>query len=99
MSFLVLLFRLLSLTPIVVAGVESLHAEASGATKKQLAMDTLDVASAIAGAALPGSQAAVSAMTSAVGGMIDNTVSIFNAAGIFGHKATGTAAAPAPVKV
>lgn len=87
MGFLAVLFRLLSLTPVVVAGIESLHSEASGATKKQLAMDALNVAGAVAGAALPGSQQAVTAMTGAVGGVIDNVVSIFNAAGTFGHGA------------
>lgn len=86
MNWITLLLRALQLVPVVVAGIEHIHGEASGATKKQMAMDALALASGSAGILDPGDQAAIDAATQLTSNVIDNTVAVFNAAGIFGPR-------------
>jgi hypothetical protein len=73
-------FNLLSLIPYIVQGIQVLHAEAPGTTKKQLALDALGLATAGAAAVLPAEQAAqANAVSSAVGSVIDSLVAFNHA--------------------
>lgn len=90
------LARILQLIPFVVAGVETMHKDAKGATKKQMAMDALGIASAAAEAGLPSQTPAIQAATQLTSSVIDGVVSFNNAAGIFPPK---TAVPAVPVKV
>jgi poly-gamma-glutamate capsule biosynthesis protein CapA/YwtB (metallophosphatase superfamily) len=97
-KWLTLLFKIMQMAPIVVAGIEQLHGEKDGATKKQLAMDALGLASAVAMNVLPDDQKpAAAAATQLASNMIDGVVSTFNAAGVFQTKAAAPAGAAAPV--
>jgi|ERR1700732_2825396 hypothetical protein len=97
MNWITLLLRALQLVPVVVAGIEHIHGEASGATKKQMAMDALALASNSAGILDPGDQPAIDAATQLTSNVIDNTVAVFNAAGIFGPRGSAPAKlSPAP---
>lgn len=101
-----------SLTPYIVGGVEKIVGDnASGATKKQMAMDALGIATAGAEAVDPNdaqiTQAASNVTgliidatvndnkTAIIGQVIEHHVAAFNDAGTFTKKAP--AAAPAPV--
>lgn len=84
---------ILMMTPKIVAKVEETHAQASGAEKKQAAMDWLTFGAEVASACLPQSAPLVNAVASAGGAVIDATVAIANAVG--GLKATPPQAAPA----
>jgi hypothetical protein len=86
MNWMRLATTILGLAPYVVAGVEKLHAEASGATKRQLAQDALSLAVSTAAACAPGQQQAVQGIGDAVGQVIDATVALANASGDFTHK-------------
>lgn len=66
--------------PIIVAGIEHIHGEASGATKKQMAMDALGLASYTAQAVLPEHSAAAQAATALASQTIDGVVAVMNAA-------------------
>jgi hypothetical protein len=94
MNWITLLLRALQLVPVIVVGIEHIHAEASGATKKQMAMDALALASGSAGILDPGDQPAIDVATQLTSNVIDNTVAVFNAAGIFGPRGS----APATIK-
>lgn len=85
-SWLQYLLRGLSLAPVVVAGVEKLSGEAPGATKKQLAMDSLALASGVGQAIAPNSAPEIQAFSGLIGSTIDNLVGTFNAAGMFQHR-------------
>lgn len=92
--WLTLLFKALQLAPTIVAGIEKLHGEASGATKKQMAMDALKLASRIdesgtAGSIDPGNQSAIDAATSLTSNIIDGVVKVYNADGTFKSSTTG----------
>ena len=77
-------FQALQFLPFIVAGIEHIHAEAPGATKKQMAMDALGLASTVATGVLPEEhQAAVAAATQLASTTIDGVVKTFNAAGVF----------------
>jgi hypothetical protein len=78
------LFQALQFIPFVVAGIEHIHGEAPGATKKQMAIDALGLASTVASGVLPEEhQAAVAAATELASTTIDGVVKTFNAAGVF----------------
>lgn len=80
MNWLAYLLKSVSAVPYVVAGIQQIHAEASGATKKQLAMDSLGLATAVSQVILPPDQAAQSqAVSTAVSSIIDNLVTAFHA--------------------
>lgn len=97
LSWLSYVLRALQLAPVVVAGIEKIHGEAPGATKKQMAMDALGLAQGTATAVLPEDQAAIDAATGLTSNVIDGVVSVFNATGAF--KAAKLPAAPAPVPI
>ena len=67
---------LVQLIPAVVMGIQQIHADAAGATKKQIALESLGLATAAADAVLPPDQAA---MANAASGLIDNFVNLFHA--------------------
>lgn len=80
------------LVPKVVLGIEGLITEAkSGATKKQMALDALAVATATATDALPQYAPLTGAAAEAAGASIDMWVAVFNRMGKF---KTSPAAAP-----
>jgi hypothetical protein len=83
MNLLMYLMRGLQMLPMVVAGIEHIHAEAPGATKKQMAMDALGLAYGAASSLVPGEQAAIDAATEFAGNTIDGIVNLFNQTGIF----------------
>lgn len=93
LAWLQYVLRVLTLAPAIVAGIEHIHAEAPGATKKQMAMDALGLAYGTASAVLPQDQTAIDAATSLTSNVIDGVVSVFNATGIFKTLPP----APAPV--
>ena len=68
MGWFAYLSRSLSVLPYVVAGIQAIHKDANGATKKQLAMESLG----LAGSILPTQQANESqAIGDVVGSVID----------------------------
>jgi hypothetical protein len=79
--------------PYIVAGIQALHAEAPGATKKQLALDSLGLATQVAGAVDPGDAAMIQASSNLASAAIDQTVALFHQQNVPGF---GTNAAPAP---
>lgn len=93
------ILKALTLAPVVVAGIEQLHAEASGSTKKQLAQDSLTLASGIAAAVDSSDTATINAVSQSVGTMIDSVVSIMNATGVFAHKTSDQTANLTPQTV
>lgn len=95
MNWILYMVRALQLVPVIVAGIEHIHGEAPGATKKQMAMDALSLAYGGASALLPQDQPAIDAATQMASNVIDGTVAVFNQAGIF--KGSGAVAAPKPV--
>jgi len=89
-----ILFKSLNALPYIVAGIQQIHAEAPGASKKQLALDSLGLATAAAGAILPAEQGAqAQAVGTAVGNIIDNLVAAFHATNVpgFGNSSLGNA--------
>ena len=86
-------FNLLSALPYIISGIQQIHSDAAGATKKQLALEALGLATATAGAILPPEQAAQSqAIGGAIGNIIDNIVTAFHASNAPGF---GTNSKPA----
>ena len=84
MNWLGKLMALLPMIPYIVAGIEKIHGSAiSGASKKDLAMQALGLASNTAETVLPGDAPAVAAASDLVSGAIDGVVATFNAAGLF----------------
>ena len=84
--------------PKAVMGVEAISAgAATGATKKQLAMASLGLASSVATDVVPEQyQPAVQAATSLASVAIDNFVALMNSVGVFKHSDTTATATPAP---
>ncbi len=99
MNWLSRLMQSLSVLPVLVAGIEKIHGEAPGATKKQMAIDALNLASGVASIALPGETLAIQAATELAGNVIDGLVKTFNATGLFQHGSPTSAPAPAPAAV
>jgi hypothetical protein len=95
MNWITMLMRTMQLLPVLIAGIEHIHGEAPGATKKQMAMDALQLAYGGASALLPGQQPAIDAATQLTSDLIDGTVAVFNAAGIFGPHGSATIKPPA----
>jgi hypothetical protein len=99
MNWLKLLMRIFQLTPVIVAGIEQIHTDASGSSKKQMAMDALALATGVASGVVPEEQPGINAASKLAGDMIDGVVATFNATGVFQHDkqaATPTAARSAP---
>lgn len=77
-------FNALMMVPQIVLGVEGLVQEAkSGATKKQLAMDSLMVANATADSIAPQYAPASDLAAAAVSSSIDMWTKVFNQLGVF----------------
>jgi hypothetical protein len=88
------IFRFLPLVQYVVAGVEQVHSDAPGATKQQLAKEALGLAVSTGeelGSVIPGGAPVVDAAGSVANVLIDQTVALFNALGMFTHKAAPVA--------
>jgi hypothetical protein len=79
MNWAALMRGLFQAIPVIVAGVETLHKDKSGAEKKQIAMDALGVASGVAAAVEPQYSEAISAATQGASCAIDAVVAGFNA--------------------
>lgn len=86
------LSKLLTLAPLVVAGVEQLHSESSSTTKHQVAKDALTLATGVADAVDSRDSTTTDSVSSNVSAIIDSVVSILNAAKVFTHKATAAQA-------
>lgn len=86
-------FNFLPLIGYIVAGIEQIHADAPGETKKQIAQEALGLAVGTAENALPGDAPMVAAAGAATSALIDGSVSLFNALGLFTHKAAQAATA------
>ena len=67
---------LVQLVPAVVMGIQQIHADAAGAGKKQIALESLGLATAAADAVLAPEQKAIA---DSVSNLIDNFVSMFHA--------------------
>jgi hypothetical protein len=89
------LTRTLGSIPYLVSGIEQIHSEASGATKKQLALDSLGLAINVTGAIDPALDPALVAATSLISSTIDGVKAVYNAA----KNKPAAPAAPAPVAV
>lgn len=73
---------LLQFIPVIVTGIEHIHGDVkSGATKKQLALEALGLASGVAIGALPNNQPEVQQFTQVASDAIDATVAAFNKQG------------------
>lgn len=79
-AFLLYFAKIVPLIAPVTGAIEALVTEAkAGATKKQLAMDSLAVASAVAQTITPANGAAVTAASTLVSTAIDSIVALQNA--------------------
>jgi len=97
MNVLAKIFSLLPLVPGVCQAIEAIHGSAvDGASKKQLALQSLGLAGAVADSVDPAAKAEIDAVTGVVGSAIDSTVSLFNQFGWF-HTTPATPA-PTPTK-
>ena len=97
MNWFAYLSRSLAVLPYVVAGIQTIHKDANGATKKQLAMESLGLAVATAGAVLPTHQATESqAIGAVVGSVIDLIVQQAHATNTpgFGNNMANVAKSP-----
>lgn len=82
------LFSKLALIPYIVAGIQAIHSEAPGATKKQLAMDSLGLATQVASAVDEGDAATIQASSALASSVIDQTVALFHAQNVPGFGNT-----------
>jgi hypothetical protein len=97
MNFMAWLQIILKLTPYIVAGVETVHSDVTdGATKKKMAQDALQIATAGALSTDPNDAAITQTASQLTGMVIDSTVSDFNKTGVFKHASTASAK-PAPL--
>ena len=90
MNWFQYLSKSIAVLPYVVAGIQQIHVDAKGSDKKQLALESLGLATATAGAVLPTAQGAqAQAVSTAVGSIIDSLVTAFHATGApgFGQQA------------
>jgi hypothetical protein len=80
--------------PYIIAGIQQIHKDAAGADKKTIALEALGLAAATSQVVLPARQAQqASAVSTAVGNIIDNLVSAFHATNVPGF---GNSAQPDP---
>lgn len=82
MNWLSWALKIFSLAPFVIQEVERIHGELPGASKKQLAMDSLSAATNVALSLAPAEQQpAVQAASTLASSVIDGTVALLNATG------------------
>ena len=93
MNWLQLMSKILSAVPVAVAGVEAIHGEKDGVTKKQLALDSLGLSAAVAQLVTPNQQQAIDAATKAAADTIDAVVKVANSSGAFNKATAATALA------
>lgn len=86
MNWLMILMKALQAAPAVVQFVEQTHKNASGSTKKDMAMSSLGFATGISEFMLPQYKDAIDAASSTVSGAIDGIVATAHAAGVFTKK-------------
>lgn len=79
---------LVQLIPAVVMGIQQIHSDAAGATKKQIALESLGLATAAADAVLAPDQKQIADSVSA---LVDNFVSMFHATNAPGFGNTSAA--------
>jgi hypothetical protein len=102
MGTLAIVLQSINALPYIIAGIQAIHGDSkAGADKKTLAIEALGLATAVAGAVLPGEQGqeaqAVGALVSTT---IDNFVATFKTLGLFGFKKSLPTPVPtAPVSV
>jgi hypothetical protein len=96
MNWIAMLMKSLQLLPLLIAGIEHIHGEAPGATKKQMALDALQLATAGASVVDPGDQPAIDAATQLTSNVIDGVVDVFNKTGVFGARGSAPAKLAAP---
>jgi hypothetical protein len=94
MNWLKLLFSVFQLTPVIVAGIEQIHGDAKGSTKKQMAMDALKLATGVATGVAPQEGPAIAAASQLASDVIDGVVATFNATGLFQHKPAASGLVP-----
>jgi len=87
MNWLQGILKALTLVPVIVSGIEQIHAGAAGSTKKQMAQEALGLAAGIADIIDPAQQPNIDAVAGLISQTIDATVSAFNLIGVFTHKA------------
>ena len=93
MNWLAGLMVALKWAPVIVAGIEQIHADASGATKQQLAIEALTLATGVAQNVLPANKAAMAGgISSHLAQIVDAVVGIFNFTGVFKHKGSSAVA-------
>ena len=90
------MIKLLALIPYLVSGIEQIHGDAkTGAEKKTLAMESLGLASGVAGALAPADDnPAIAAATALASQTIDGVKTVYNAVK---QKPSAPAPDPAPV--
>lgn len=90
--------QFLPLVQYVVAGIQQVHQDTiNGATKQQLAKEALGLAVSVGdnlGPVIPGGAAVVDAAGGAVNVMIDQSVALFKALGLFTEHGTTQGVAP-----
>jgi hypothetical protein len=97
MNWLSKILAALPMIPGIVMGIETIHGQAkSGVDKKTLALESLGLSSAVAGAVSPGHANEISAATDMASEIIDSVVKGFNAFGWHGHSVTPVVVTPAP---
>jgi len=96
MNWVTWLMRILQVIPPVVIGIEQIHKGAPGATKKDLAMQSLGLATGAAQAVAPEHAAVIDATAETVSGLIDGVVSVFNSARVAGFRPAADAPPPVP---
>jgi hypothetical protein len=80
-NWLQYLMRSLALIPIIVNGIEAIHGKSKdGATKKQLAMDAVGLASGVAENVDPEHKEVVAIAADVISKAIDGTVAVMNTA-------------------
>jgi hypothetical protein len=96
MNWLKMLMSIFTVAPYVVAGIEQIHGEAKGSTKKQMAMDALALATGVASGVAPQEKPAIAAASKLASDVIDGVVATFNATGLFQHKGATATPVTAP---
>lgn len=90
-DILSLILNITKAAPIVVLGVEQIAKDASGANKKQLAMEALGLATYTASQIASQNLTEINVIGQLASSFIDNIVATFNAIGTFNHSNTTTA--------
>jgi hypothetical protein len=96
-KWLDLVSKLLAAVPVAVVGVEAIAGEKDGATKKQMALDSLGLSAAVAELVAPEHKPIIEAATNTVSQAIDGIVAVANTAGDFNKAAVAAQVAQGAV--